>query len=295
MPMEHRIAAVTVLYNSQEEVHDNIRSYIDQIDLLILVDNSDAEAGDTISRIKTLKKTIYICNHGNLGLAKALNIGAQRAIAKGYKYLLTMDQDSKATPEMVNALMSCFDLCNQASVGIVAPIHYLGVEKSPRKKQSCEEILTAWTSGNILNLTAYQAVGPFCDDLFIDFVDHEYCMRLNCNGYKVFQSNNSILIHKLGVDYKVHDFGLFSLKASNHSFLRRYYITRNRFYVSNKYKRLFPGFYFRDKRSFIADVLTILLYETDKLKKLSMIIKGFVHYKKGILGRIDRPVYLKRA
>ena len=35
----------------------------------------------------------------NRGMAAALNAGAVLAVAAGYDFLLTMDQDSRATPE----------------------------------------------------------------------------------------------------------------------------------------------------------------------------------------------------
>lgn len=36
------------------------------------------------------------------------------------------------------------------------------------------------------------------NDLFIDSVNHEYCLRLQKNGYKVIQLNTAIFEHNLG-------------------------------------------------------------------------------------------------
>ena len=74
-------------------------------------------------------KVKYIYNNLNLGVAASLNIGAKEAIEQGYTYLLTMDQDSKATPDMINHMLKAYK--HFQDIGIVTPFH---VNKFETKK-----------------------------------------------------------------------------------------------------------------------------------------------------------------
>lgn len=280
-----KIAAVVVLYNPDGLVCDNIRSYLDQVDVVYAVDNSDREAAHLV-QLMAEEKIHYLPNYCNLGIAKALNIGAERAIREGYHYLLTMDQDSSATIGMVNALLVCFEQGEESQIGIVSPFHLTDIDTIPVCRPPCEEILTAWTSGNLLSLDIYRIVGPFRDDFFIDFVDHEFCLRLQTNGYRVVQSNQAVLHHSIGTNLKKNRFLYLTLITSNHSCIRRYYITRNRFWVRNRYGRHFPDFFKTDTKRFIAELVNILFFEDDRCRKYLMMFRGYWDYLNGKMGRL---------
>jgi len=280
-----KIAAVVVLYNPDDLVCDNIRSYLDQVDVLYVVDNSDRESA-FLEPLKAEEKIHYLPNGHNLGIAKALNIGAERAIREGCRYLLTMDQDSSATAGMVDALLACLGPGAESQVGIVSPFHLTDIDTVPVDGPPCEVILTAWTSGNLLNLKIYGIVGPFRDDFFIDFVDHEYCLRLQVHGYRVIQANQAILHHSIGTDLKKNRFLHLTLITSNHSYIRRYYITRNRFWVRKHYGRQFPEFFRTDAKRFIAELVNILLFEHDRCRKYLMICRGYWDYLTGKMGSL---------
>jgi len=51
------------------------------------------------------------------------------------------------------------------------------------------------TSGNLLNLHAVKQIGGFSEDLFIDRVDQEYCLRLRMNNFRVIQVNFVVFDH----------------------------------------------------------------------------------------------------
>ncbi len=286
--MHHfKISGVVVLYNPEKNVITNIQSYIHQVDILYAVDNSEEINPSIIEQIKKIKKVVYISNGDNCGVAKALNVGAEKSIEQGGELLLTMDQDSKATPDMVAKMLECIKGNKVSSIGLIAPFHlYKKTLKMP-KGEPCQKVLTVMTSGNLLSLNAYKKVGPFMDPLFIDHVDHEYCLRLNLNGFRVIQANNVILEHHLGsvssckllfheLDFIVHDH------------IRFYYKTRNGFYVANKYKKIYPEFYRRFLKLFIKDIVKVFLLKNDRLKNLQMIIRGYKDFRKGILGSLEK-------
>lgn len=281
-----RIAGVVILYNPRPDFVDNILLYLADIDKLYAIDNSEQSYHEHETKLSSFPKIVYIPKKENLGIAKALNVGAEHAMRDGYDFLLTMDQDSKVTPNMINAMLACLDSHKRAEIGIIAPRQVYTSFHDQRINKPCDEILTTMTSGNLLNLKAYKAVGPFLDKLFIDFVDHEYCMRLKMNGFRIIQANNAVLNHSLG---SVTEYRLLwkRFALGNHPPLRRYYITRNKFYLYDHYRKHFPD-YFRPFFKYIMyEVLTILLYEENKLGKLRMIVKGYHDNKKGIYGKYE--------
>ncbi len=284
MHQTQNIAAVVILYNPVEAFIDNIDHYINDIDMLYAIDNSESSIASYVEKLNRYHKVKYIFNGDNLGVAKALNICAERAIEDGYDYLLTMDQDSKVTPGMIKTMLTCLELGDPLKIGILSPVHVYTSYKKKSSDKPCEEVLTTMTSGNLLNLKAYQATGPFLDKLFIDYVDHEYCMRLKMNGFRIVRANNAVLNHPLG---SVTEYRLLwkRFALGNHPPLRRYYITRNKFYLYDHYKKLFPDYFRPFFKYLVYEVLTISLYEKDKLDKLRMIVKGYLDNRNGIYGK----------
>ncbi len=67
-----------------------------------------------------------------------------------------------------------------------------------KKENKVIDELTVMASGNVLNLQAYKYIDKFEEKYFIDYVDHEYCLRLQTNGYSIKVHKNSILVHALG-------------------------------------------------------------------------------------------------
>ena len=96
-----KIAGMVTLYNPDELISENICSYLDDIHKLYVIDNSD---NSNKMLLPQNSKIIYMPNYKNVGIASALNIAAKAAIADGYNWLLTMDQDSKFNKKDVEKL-----------------------------------------------------------------------------------------------------------------------------------------------------------------------------------------------
>lgn len=282
-----KVAAVVVIYYPDKSVYDNIMSYLDQVDIVILVDNTDTPAFFLLQAFASDLRVFSIINGTNLGVAVALNQGALKAFAQGCSFLLTMDQDSCATPGMVDMLKGFFYSNSIDRLAIVAPFHLITTSKTPAVDAPLyEECDSVWTSGNLLSLSAYKDAGPFEEELFIDFVDHEYCLRLRRLGYKVIQSNKAVLHHAIGNSLRSINVLRMSIIISNHSALRRYYIMRNRLWVAARYPE-FKKFNWVDRRRIVAEMITIFLFEENKLEKFRMMITGVKHCFQGKMGRFD--------
>jgi rhamnosyltransferase len=276
-----RIAAVVVLYHPTPAVVDNIRSWTGQVESIFAVDNSAGDVSAVVSPLAELEKVTLVRNRKNEGIARALNIGAQRALDEGFDFLLTMDQDSCADEDMVPRMLECLDGRSTAQVGMVSPFHATKSGHAPGR-EACQDVMTPMTSGCLLNLAAYRSVGPFRDDFFIDFVDNEYCLRLRRAGFPVIRANRARLEHNVGDTRK---YGPFI--ATNHSPLRRYYKTRNRFRVFREYVGDFPGHCLFDLVRLMKEIASIILFEGEKLDKLRMMWRGWRDFRQGRFGKYD--------
>jgi rhamnosyltransferase len=279
------VAAVVVLYRPAPDVIENIAAFAAQVDRVYAVDNSEEPDPQVVEALRSIADLEYVPLGENLGIATALNVGARRALEAEYSWILTMDQDSTVTRGMVGALLHCVQK-DRAKVGLVSPVHRQ-VGGEPRVVEpGCHEVLTAMTSGNLVSIGALERVGWFMDDLFIDQVDNEICLRFWRAGLRVVESGDADLVHRVG-DVRRHRFP-YPAYSSNHPPIRRYYIARNRLWVARMYAADYPQFARFERKQQLKDVVKIVLYEREKSQKLAMVWRGWRDYRRGVTGPYAR-------
>jgi rhamnosyltransferase len=240
------ICAIVVAYFPDDQFSERLEHIRKQTGKVVIVDNT----GDT--RLSALlagaASMEVIPNNENLGIAAALNQGMSRAIDLGFTWAITFDQDTWVQPNLVATLLDIYQ--RQASperIGIIG-CNYEdeNVHRSPNRftgDQCFREVDVVITSGSLMPTARFPVVGPFREDLFIDFVDHEYCLRLRKLGYKILSSTAPLMLHALGaatpVDINL-GLGTIPFTLANRSALRRYYMTRNALLVARSYLSLAP-------------------------------------------------------
>ena len=286
-----KVAAIIVSYNPDSNLFDSINLLLNQVEKVIIVDNGSKEK--YVKYIKSINedKIEIILNKENLGIATALNIGVRKALENGYEWILTMDQDSKASPDMVKKMFNVYNSINREERKDILSIFPNFVDERIQSIEensnmnSYEYVDADITTGNLLRKEVFEKVGFFDDSLFIDLVDTDFCMRLNEKGIKMIKIRDAVLYHSLGESKTIKGI-LGSFNTSNHSALRRYYMTRNRFYIWEKYKGLNSFTLNRDKKLFKKEFVKIILGEKDKVNKIKMVLRGYKDYKKGIKGKL---------
>ncbi|TCN56372.1 glycosyltransferase family 2 protein [Flavobacterium circumlabens] len=274
------LSAVVVLYNPDDTILENIGSYLNWVNFIYIIDNSDKPNGHKFSDLGP--KIQYVFNNGNLGIAQALNIGCKMALANGLEWIVTMDQDSK----FLNFTDNVKDLLSSTTnknIALYYPDYIIDGKLYDKSIKEENEPIIVMTSGNIINLKIHEKIGGFEEKLFIDYVDIEYCLKLKKEGYSIANLPNVVLQHELG-DSKRTSFLFVKAIVTNHSSIRRYYITRNRLYVRNKYKDVSNTFAKIETRIFINDILKILMFESHKISKIKSIIKGYLDYRNNCFG-----------
>lgn len=287
------VVAIIITYNVGNDFKERVNKLKGKVDEIVVVDNGSKE--ETITMLNELKDdltAIYL--KSNKGIAFALNEGIKYSIKKGYKWILTLDHDSFVTDNMIQNMLICYEGLTdeiKEKVAMLVPIHieeksYNESEFKGNNINKYTEVLTEITSGALTKSCIYKNIGMYDEKLFIDLVDHDYCLELNKKGFKTIQVNSAILIHNLGESTRKNILGL-TITPTNHSPLRRYYMTRNRMYMWKKYKDIFPKWVLSDKRKFITENLKIILFEENKIEKFKYIKRGIMDYKNNIFGKFN--------
>lgn len=267
------VCCVIVTYNIGVQFLDCFNAIKNQVDKIIIVDNgSNFETIKVLKDIESMNESVIIYNLDNRGIAGALNQGIAFALDNNYKWLLTMDNDSIASENMVESMLNTYNCLEEKDKKNIASIFPTYLEqaflqnndkKSNDKGSKYNFVNTEITSGNLVKVEVFNNVGKFIDELFIDYVDHEFCLRLLEKGYKLIQLEDAFLFHRLGNSGEKKILG-FRTTFTNHSPLRLYYITRNSLYTWGKYYKKFPKIIIKDIIFYIRKTLKIVLYEENK-------------------------------
>jgi len=295
--------ALIITFNPDSSFFLRFSHFFAEFEALLIVDNgSNGEVQHLLEEIQRDNENLHIIyNPENFGISTALNQGFQWAIEHVYQEVVPFDQDSFPLGGMVAELKKVQQKhLNKQSLAIVAPIIADPIAKvkaqypRPRYKvfferKSCEgetleNITSVITAGALYNLDIYQKLGPFLDDFFIDYVDTEYCLRANQNGYKIAVACEAYLNHRLGERERRKFLGI-TFFPTFHSPLRWYYISRNRIPMLKKYALHMPHWFFYEIIASFYTLIRMLFFENHKKSKLQAIFLGT---RDGLCGKMGK-------
>lgn len=262
--MKIKLACVVILYNPSQEIITKVIKYGCFFEKVILIDNSK----EVITELCNSHKIEYIPLRKNMGISHALNRGINRAKELNFDWVILLDQDSIVTADCVNQLCNTIQSNTDNKIAIVSA-NYEPYEYPP--STGVESINSVITSGTVLSIKAFEAVGNFIDEMFIDAVDYEYCYRLISKGYKILRNNQAIFEHIIGNPTYIN-----GVKCSNYPAFRYYFITRNNLIVSKIYKDKFPES--MKLRKSIKKYQKSVQYEKDSLRKQLFILIAKLDY-----------------
>lgn len=279
------IAAVTILYNPELTVYDNIITYANDVSIMYIYDNSEKPNEQLIAKLTKLDNVCYIANPANAGLSEPINTVAYKALSRGVDWLFTFDQDSKAGDGMIEQMVAFAQskLCDE-SVGIIAP----NLTRQENIAFDCcyTYFDKVYQSGAMHKLAVLKEVGGYDETMFIDPVDYEYCVRMRLHGYSVIKINNAFLKHNIQdeeVEYRFVNGK--KMVINKYSPERYYYICRNNLYLSDKYKLTDPVFAHECEDS-VTKIQKNVEVDLDCEKHKAAIRKAFHDYEKGIMGKV---------
>ena len=286
-----KYAGVVVLYQPKDDVWDNIQSYLEEIDLLYVMDNSFEVNSVVVEKIKQNEKCHYISMNGNIGLAGALNEGCRLAKKDGYDYILTMDQDSVFEKNAVTAMINKIEQ-SEKHYAIIAPnVTSIYPDENGEMKTSYtllskgEEKQENWvmTSGSLMNLSDYEEVGGFDESFFIAHIDVDLGIRMYQKGMKILMLGDAMIYQRFG-NSKPKKLLWKTVHPWYEDSSRTYYLFRNQTYMLKKYGKEYKDVI---HVSLFNHIVKILIFEDKKLEKVKKAIEGYRDGKKGKMGKYE--------
>jgi rhamnosyltransferase len=293
------VAGVVTTYRPDTRFAERITRLLPQVNQVIIVDDgvlpeNVALLNGCFGRVPNVR---LIHNATNRGIAASLNLGIGLARTAGHAWALTLDDDTFIASDMVETLVTEW---NRIRTEWRVPIAIMGMRSvdpgtgevsEPDSRvlgHSYREKRLVITSGSLVSLAAYDAIGPFREEFFIDFVDYDYCFRARTLGFKVIQLSRIGMTHSVG-RRSVHRLGRLRVATYNHSPMRLYYRFRNSTVFGKTVffrEPLFAAAIFSSNARLAA---TIAAFEDDRLTKLRWILRGFSDGVRGRLGRTVAP------
>jgi rhamnosyltransferase len=293
------VAALVVTYLPDAGLAERLNSLLAQFGRVALVDNgSSDEALSAIGPQIDGSNVSLLRNPTNLGIATALNQGVRLLAGEGFGWVVTFDQDSEIQPGFLAAQLAT--LSSQENSGNVAMIGANRIDpdsegnhrwlRSRRsfpffERVNCEEtslgVTLVITSGTMTNVVIFNKLGGYRDELFIDLVDSEYCLRALQRGYVVLVSCAAKLTHKVGDKTQRKVLGM-TLSSTHHSPLRRYYLFRNCVHLIKRYGGVRPHWLIYQIVALCEVILGIIVSESQKGRKLRACVAGI---RDGLAGK----------
>jgi len=285
------ICAVIVTYNIGEAIHSCFRSIFSQVGHVLIMDNgSDESTRRELDKFSLCNEVTLILNSKNEGLAHAFNQAVQWAQGKGFQWILTLDHDSEATPGMVEKLVAAYATLEQQgirNVGVVGANPFdrnveLFYQHHPRPQGGPpvedEEVIS---SGSLIRLSVFDAIGLFNEDLFMYYVDTDFCMRLVRGGLRVYVCPEAILLHREGARRRRKILWLHA-NYDHYGKVARYYLTRNAIYMMRIHPVSQDDVYWMVRRN-LKDHAKILLFDKERFSILWYSLRGLFD---GLRGRV---------
>jgi len=289
-----RIGAVIVTYRPDHGLPSRVAVIARQVDAVVIVDNGSAEEARRALRDVAAAgpRVDTILNADNRGVAAALNQGLAWARARGYAWALTLDQDTAPMDHLVATLAAVHADARSTKRLAVIGANYVDDEPGSERYRARTgdvagrgwiETATVLTSGSAVSIPVYDAIGPFREALFIDHVDHEYCLRARARGFSVILAREPLMRHRIGAT-RAHRLLGRALRAEHHAVPRWYFKTRNLAVVVREYGRREPRWAAAAALWHLRSTIAMAAFEEDRIAKLRGIALGAWDGMRGRLG-----------
>ncbi len=284
--------AVVITYQPDPTALLKLLGPLDKEGDFIVIDNGSDNIDDLEASLRVYSHCKAIEKLGeNIGLALALNRGIEWVKARGYRYVLLFDQDSRPGDKFTEGLLAALARAEREGdrrLAAVGPriMNPQTMRQTPfkvfnrifgRSDRSYAGLIKEYqadfliTSGTLIPIEALRDVGMMKADYFIDNIDLEWCFRAKSKGYELIGTDDAILYHAIG-ERSDHPWVRSGLVAQ-HKPSRTYYSSRNRVHLYGaSYAPL--GWTLRDIPRFALKALWLLLTSSQRAAYASNIRRG---------------------
>jgi rhamnosyltransferase len=204
--------------------------------------------------------------------------------------VLLFDQDSTADPRLVDNLIRVCAVVGEQGLdrlGVLGSNHIdqnTGEPYEPSTERDEGWVIerkTVITSGSLLSVSAFDAIGPFREEFFIDGVDHEYCLRARAKGYRVLLALAPLLLHAMGNRRTERPLPGIAVQTVNYTPFRWYFIVKNRLTLVREYARSEPAWAAARAGRLVTQLATTLALEPGRVEKARCMGLGALDFATG--------------
>jgi rhamnosyltransferase len=295
------LACVIVTFNPDITQFSRVlQASLPQAHAVIVVDNgSSPQFVSYLDKQAALADTLHVIPlPNNQGIAAAINRGMAKAKALHSEYVLLLDHDSIPSTDLLDKLyLAAVSQLHSgkkiAAIGakIFDPrsnreLGFYRMRNGRWSKALCGTQKTGLidcdylnSSGSFIPVSAFDDIGPFNENFFVDHVDTEWFMRAQALGYVCFGLCEGALEHYMGD--AVIRYWLWGWRhMPRRSPQRHYYIVRNSLWL---YRYAYVPLAWK-ANNFIKLIFTFCYFSTfdfQRSAQFKLIVKGFIDGIKG--------------
>ena len=261
-------------YNPSKKLKEVINNILVLNVKILIFDNNSESKENLMFNHQNIE--IKHCKE-NLGYGYAINYFIKKYISK-FEWFCMLDQDSILDSNYILHIINKFNF-DKDNIGLIGSnVKYNNLNKNILNldlKNNFHKKKTLICSGTFINKNLIKKFGFLKEDFFMEYIDVEYCLRIEKNGYSNYITSFPFLIQEFGNNeiYKI--FGK-KFSVDNHKPERYFYRAKNLKYCVKNY-------FFNSKIETLIHILNffkmyvkILLFEDFKIKKTYLILKGFL-------------------
>lgn len=290
-----KLVSIVVCYKTDLiKFKDIVQKHMNNFHHIILVNNSPEIPLDWFST----PKISIIKNQGNMGVSHALNVGISEAKKQGFGSVALFDQDTELPSNFSQQMLYYINRYQGDNpTAVYSPVvhnhvidetaSHISFKPFRLVRSSVDESDYAQphyviTSGSIIPISVFDDVGLMREELFIDFVDIEWCLRARQKGYEIVAINKVMIDHHLG-DYAVQ---FMSHRYPIHSPLRMYYHFRNAMFLY-RLREIDWNWRIVDSARNLFRFLFYMLFVKNRWTYFKYIIKGYYHGLIKKMGKLE--------
>ncbi|MBQ8456608.1 MAG: hypothetical protein IJ540_03260 [Prevotella sp.] len=268
------LGLVTLFNSSPDEAATNIKRYVNDLDELIVWDNTPLDKNlkaDILASLHDVSNRIIWKGDGkNHFIAPAINFAWHYAQEHGYQLLLLMDQDSswedfQLFRQQVN---ECYrENCNRVFCPFISGNDTFEIVQDIQAKR------IFINSGTVVPINILNNIGGADEAFELDALDHDLAIRIQKAGYDIVCLTKHILHHQVGHMQRMGSFHIFT---HNYNAQRTYSITKSHILKFRKHWNWLSSDEIREtiKIHYIRKFVTIILAEPQKFMRMKMFFKG---------------------
>jgi rhamnosyltransferase len=235
--LHHKICTGIVCYKPDYLLLSSIINYFQEQGVtVVLYLNSDLDK----PRDFLLKGVVVLGTGDNDGIAKAHSELMRYAITHSYNYMVVSDQDTVYPENYISSMKEFVDSFKGVSVVCPAWINLNSNDNYPEKQYVLEtdrmvlkhaeygdNLAHGISSGMFVVLERLTSKQYIDEELFIDWVDNDFCWSLISSGHSIRYNARVSLSHNLGDKVKT----IGRVKFTTRPPIRDYYIVRNSLFL----------------------------------------------------------------